>query len=209
MRVFQWLLALVFIFVLALGWKYTAIGLLVVPMIGFGMVFAIFNGRWFCGNLCPRGQFIDKIFSRVTSTRDIPRVFLMPVFRWSFLVIFMGKMGYSLFTAYQEGITLAAVANAFWWSMLGSSLIALIGGMVYNSRFWCAVCPVGTIGKHIKGVAPVSYTVSEDCRNCGACSKACSFGHNPAEFRGGKLDNSDCIKCGKCIDACKFGAIKK
>ena len=199
MKVFiQWLLALIFVVVLALGWKYSLFGLLVIPMIGLGVIFAVFNGRWFCGNFCPRGQFLDKIFSKISSSRDIPRVFLQPIFRWAFLLIFMGKMGYSLLTAYENGITVSAVSDAFWWSMFGSTVLAVAGGLAYNSRFWCAVCPVGTMGKYIKGVSPVTFRVEEECRECGACAKACPFGYNPAEFKGSDFNNSDCIKCGKC-----------
>ncbi len=209
MKYLRWLLVVCFIVVLSLGWKYPLIGLLVIPMIGGGMIFAFINGRWFCGNLCPRGLFLESMFSKVTPKRNISRFFLHPIFRWTFLAIFMGKMGYSLFGVYQDGITLDAVSSAFWWSMFGSSIIALVGGFVYNSRFWCSVCPVGTVGKTVKGVANKKYTVSDSCKECGACTKVCSFGHNPADHKGGEFLESDCIQCGKCITACKFGAIKK
>ncbi len=209
MNIFRWILALIFVAVLALGWKYPLLGLLVIPMMGAGVIFALINGRWFCGNICPRGQFIDKIFSKITSTRDIPRFFLQPAFRWAFLIIFMVKMGFSLFGVYEDGINMASVASAFWWAMFGSTMIALVGGFAYNSRFWCAVCPIGTMAKSIKGVAPKNYRVSDSCKECGLCAQACPFGHNPAEFKGGEFTHSDCIKCGKCVAACRIGAIEK
>ncbi len=209
MKAFQWIMAVCFVVVLALGWKYSILGLMVIPMIGSGMIFALINGRWFCGNICPRGQFLERLFSKVSSSKDIPRVFIQPIFRWTFLIIFMGKMSYSLVDVYQDGFTVDALASAFWWSMFGSSVIAFVGALFYNSRFWCAVCPVGTIGKSVKGIAPANYRVDSSCKDCGACTRACPFNHKPSDYKGSEFDNSDCIKCGKCVDACKFGAIKK
>ena len=111
MKAFQWIMAICFVVVLALGWKYSILGLMVIPMIGSGMIFALINGRWFCGNICPRGQFLERLFSKVSSSKDIPRVFIQPIFRWTFLIIFMGKMSYSLVDVYQDGFTIDALGE--------------------------------------------------------------------------------------------------
>ena len=40
----------------------------------FGAIFLIapFRGRWFCGNLCPRGSFMDFWVGKVSEKRKIP-----------------------------------------------------------------------------------------------------------------------------------------
>ena len=50
----QWLLLPIVITVIGLGWKYPWLGLSVPLVMVIGIIGAFFNGRYVCGNLCPR-----------------------------------------------------------------------------------------------------------------------------------------------------------
>ena len=46
------------------GWFYPVIGLLaLICMIGPVMT-SIWKGRWWCGNVCPRGNMYDRLLSK-------------------------------------------------------------------------------------------------------------------------------------------------
>ncbi|MDA8083125.1 MAG: NADH-quinone oxidoreductase subunit NuoF [Nitrospiraceae bacterium] len=57
----------------------------------------------------------------------------------------------------------------------------------------------------------LTYSVlTEFCKGCGACIRACPAGAVTGEKKKPHvIDSSVCIKCGACFDACKFKAIKK
>jgi NADH:ubiquinone oxidoreductase subunit F (NADH-binding)/NAD-dependent dihydropyrimidine dehydrogenase PreA subunit len=57
--------------------------------------------------------------------------------------------------------------------------------------------------------------LSEACKMCGACAKACSadaiIGKKKSKKVEGipyKIDAAKCIKCGMCFESCKFGAVE-
>lgn len=54
------------------GWFYPIIGLLaLICMIG-PVVTSIKKGRWWCGNVCPRGNMYDRLLSKYSPHRPIP-----------------------------------------------------------------------------------------------------------------------------------------
>ena len=56
-----------------LGWFFPVIGLLaLICMIG-PVVTSIFKGRWWCGHVCPRGNMYDRLLSKYSPHRPIPR----------------------------------------------------------------------------------------------------------------------------------------
>jgi len=68
-------------------------------------------------------------------------------------------------------------------------------------------CPAGICDALIKGYS----VVSESCKSCGICVKACPVNAiQQVEPDNKALINPDlCIKCGKCFTACPFAAIKE
>ena len=56
----------------------------------------------------------------------------------------------------------------------------------------------------------LEYVISQDCRGCTACVKACPVGAITGEPKGMHFINHDkCIKCGACMTKCRFGAISR
>ncbi|MBD3203917.1 4Fe-4S binding protein, partial [Candidatus Woesearchaeota archaeon] len=56
------------------------------------MIISPFRGRWFCGNLCPRGSFNDFILSKLSFKKKIPDFFRSLWLRIPVLVLLMGFM---------------------------------------------------------------------------------------------------------------------
>ncbi len=56
----------------------------------------------------------------------------------------------------------------------------------------------------------LSYKILSDrCKGCGACAKACPAGAVSGEKKAPhRIDPDKCIRCGSCFDACKFGAVE-
>ena len=100
------------------GWFYPIIGLLaLICMIG-PVVTSIKKGRWWCGNVCPRGNMYDRLLSKYSPHRPIPEFVRTFGFRL-FMVLFI----FSMF-----GIQLAFVES---WSDVGRVFWRII--VIWNS----------------------------------------------------------------------------
>jgi NADH-quinone oxidoreductase subunit F/NADP-reducing hydrogenase subunit HndC len=65
-------------------------------------------------------------------------------------------------------------------------------------------CPAGVCA------AFIGYTITDKCRGCGLCKKACPAESISGEIKGKHvIDVAKCIKCGACYDKCPFNAIDK
>ena len=53
------------------------------------IVVSIFKGRFWCGNLCPRGNFYDRVVSKFSNKRKPPKFFKSYYFRAVILTIMM------------------------------------------------------------------------------------------------------------------------
>ena len=55
-----------------IGWFYPVVGLIaLICMIGPVMT-SIWKGRWWCGNVCPRGNMYDRLLSKYSPHKPIP-----------------------------------------------------------------------------------------------------------------------------------------
>jgi polyferredoxin len=202
---YKWGLALLMLLVLALGWKYPYLGIMVPIVMASGLVGAFFKGRVVCGNFCPRGNFFDTWFKPFGGARKAPKLLTSPLFRWSVLVVLFS------FMIFQLSGNIGSVAHwgtVFWRVCLFTTLIALTVGVLYRPRAWCSFCPMGTIQGAIGGEKhPVS--ISASCSACGICEKNCPMGHDIAYSReSGTVINSDCLHCGACVATCPRNALQ-
>lgn len=55
------------------------------------IIVSIFRGRFWCGNLCPRGNFYDNVVSKFSNKRKVPKFLKSNYFR-IVLMIFMLTM---------------------------------------------------------------------------------------------------------------------
>ncbi|SHF46611.1 MULTISPECIES: 4Fe-4S binding protein [Caloramator] len=166
------------------------------------IVFSFFNGRYWCGNICPRGNFYENILSKVSNKKQVPKWMKSYVFRTLVIVL--------MFYMFISGIVAAngnlyKIGLVFYRMIVVTSLVGIMFSFIYNHRTWCNFCPMGTIASIItklRGNKNALY-VKPSCVSCKLCSKACPMGVNPYEYKNGFIEHSDCIKCGKCISSCR------
>jgi len=198
---YSYLILLVFIFT---GMFDLRIGLIAVLCMFGPIVISIFRGRFWCGNICPRGSFYDNIVIKFSKKRNVPKLLKSVYFRIA-ITIFMLSM-----------FTIGFIKN--WGNLYGMGLIiyrlivvtTLIGiglALFYNQRAWCNFCPMGSIAALIsfsknKRNADSLLQVETNCVSCKICEKSCPMGIPPYSFKGSSLSHQDCIQCGKCVYMC-------
>ena len=171
----------------------------IVPVVFLGaFISGLLGGRWFCGNLCPRGNFHDYILGRFTRNAKIPAIFRKTWFRFTVLALLMGFMIVRL--ASTQGI-LERIGFVFVLMCTATTAISLALGIGFSPRAWCVFCPFGTIQAYIgKGRHSPSF-IKELCNECGRCECVC-----PMQLDCRSQPQKDCIVCGECVKACPKNA---
>jgi ferredoxin-type protein NapH len=182
-----------------IGWA--ALGCMLAPPL-----LAIFKGRWWCGNACPRGSFYDLFIAPLTKGRHIPQWAHTTGFRIFTLATVMSLFAAQMFFAWGNW---AAMGHVFWRMILFTTLIGLTLALFYNHRSWCSFCPMGSMSAWL-GKRAMPMRVDDSCIHCGQCERACPFGLKAFEGKGKPegFQNGDCLKCGKCVAACPKHALK-
>jgi len=200
----QWLLGLSMVVVVSLGWKYPALGYMVPVTMGLGMVGSFTHGRYVCGNLCARGNFLDTFFWGAGGERQLPKLIFNPIFRWSVFALLMTGMVWQISLNPTNTMHWGFV---FWTMCAATTVVALLLGTAFRARAWCIVCPMGTLSAAIGG-NKYQLQIDPKCEECNSCGENCPFSFNiPAHKEAGVLQERDCLKCSDCISACQKGAI--
>ena len=175
----------------------------------FTLVFALFFGRSFCGNICPFGalfEFIAKIKKKkIEISPSIDKylryikylvLFFITYMAWKTASIWISP--YDPYAAFahlgtgQEILTEMPIGFIF--------LVLLIIASVFVNRFFCRyVCPAGALYALISKFSFLKIK-RNPCLNCGTCTRTCPMGidvKNLKEIKGG-----ECIACGQCINNC-------
>jgi len=199
---------------LILGWFFPVIGLLALICMFGPILSSIWRGRWWCGNVCPRGNMYDRLLSKYSPHKPIPAFIRTFGFR-IFMVFFIFTMfGLQLSQArWSEGgiALLGDIGRVFWTIILLTTVVGVILLFIYAPRSWCSFCPMGTISNWVapkKLPLPKSFTnihVSRMCEmKCKMCARVCPVQLSPFNSRGLSIGylHPDCLKCGKCSMAC-------
>lgn len=207
-QIIQWLLLPIVFVVIALGWKYTWLGFSVPIVMFAGIIGAVLNGRYMCGNLCPRGAFFDRIISPISPQRPLPPILRSMALRWVILILLMSLMIYRLS---QNPYSLAHWGHVFWLMCTVTTLLGVALSLFIRARTWCAFCPIGTLGKII-GEKKAKTSLKLDtikCVGCKLCEMACPMNLPIISKKKTLLFNGDCIKCWECINKCPRKALSR
>ena len=192
--------------VISLGWKYTWLGFAVPLVMFIGIVGAFLNGRYVCGNLCPRGAFFDRLITPLSPQRPIPPFLRNIALRSVILLLLMSLMFYRLS---QNFYSLEHWGYVFWLMCTATTLLGVILALFIRARTWCSFCPIGTLGKII-GAKRMQASLQLDttkCVGCKLCEKACPMNLPIISEEKKLLPNSDCIKCWECVAKCPRKAL--
>lgn len=165
------------------------------------LIISFFKGRYWCGNLCPRGSFYDNILAKVSSHKPVPPLLKSRLFRYP-LVVFMLSMFY-MGIINSKG-SLVKIGLVFYRMIAISTLIGIILSFIFNERSWCNFCPMGTLSNLICQLNDKrrSLKIRHNCLSCKACARICPMGIQPYSFKGSSLAHPDCIQCGRCLNIC-------
>lgn len=170
------------------------------------IIVSLFKGRFWCGNLCPRGSFYDNLVTRISKNKKVPKFLKSKIFR-AVMVIFV-------MTMFTTGIRnnwgdLYGIGMVFYRIIVVTTIVGVILSLFYNQRTWCHFCPMGTIASVISKLRRSKNVlhISADCVTCKICEKKCPIGIVPYEYKENILSHPDCIQCGKCVSACPKNAI--
>ena len=206
-RAIQWGLLPIALITIALGWKYPVLGFFVPLVMAAGVAVSFSNGRWVCGNICPRGAFFDRVLSKLSLMRYIPAFLRRRVFRWLVLAALMGLMAFQILQNPGDPRHWGIV---FWRICVITTAVGVIGGIFIHSRFWCAFCPMGTMQSEIGGSKRRLLLDREKCIECGLCEKACPFDIKIVSHKDeGRISDRDCLKCLECMAVCPTEAITR
>lgn len=200
---YSFILLIVFIVVGMFDLRFTIIAgiCMILPVI-----ISMFKGRFWCGNLCPRGNFYDNLVSKFSNNRKPPKIFKSYYFRFIILTIMMTVF---ISGVYKNWGNLYGIGMVFYRLIVVTTIIGVILSLVYNHRTWCSFCPMGTLASIVskfrksKNVLQVTHA----CVSCKICEKKCPIGIVPYNYKGNLLSHPDCIQCGKCAISCPKKAI--
>jgi ferredoxin-type protein NapH len=182
------------------GLWYPKLGYFLLIVFATLMLVSPFKGRWFCGNLCPRGSFNDFWLGKVSFKKKIPG-FLSNI--WLRALVFILMMSFMIYRLMgTKGIT-DKIGMVFVVMCLATTLIAVLFGIIINPRAWCTFCPMGTLQRWFGSKKYLLKVDKNKCINCGICKKICSMQLPVNEI----LHKPDCIKCGRCVDVCPKNAL--
>jgi len=202
----QWILLWIVMLVLGLGWRVPALGFVVPVVMMIGMAGGFLRGRWVCGNLCPRGGFLDRVLSKISLNRPSPAWLRKMPIRWA---VFAALMGFMVFRITRNPGSVAHWGRVFWMMCLITTSIGVVGGLIYYHRFWCTFCPVGTFANAVGGGKRQPALATDTCTICGLCHTSCPMKIDiPAHRARGAIADRDCIRCGQCAAACPVSAIR-
>ena len=192
--------ALLFAGILILGWRYPLLAYCMFLNVAVGLYGALrHGGRHGCGTFCPRGAF----YSFLPDTgRKVPAGLLSR--KTSIAVMVMMLIGLTLWL---RPTTIRGWGMLFYIMIAVTTTVGLIGWLVFNRFFWCAICPMGKIYKMIRP-NKTGIRVADTCVKCGLCAKACPFSFFPPESAAdGVFQNPDCMHCRRCMERCPKHAL--
>ena len=210
----------VLLFIIAIGgFIYPYLGLLMIPMMFVLLFMSLFRGRFWCGNVCPRGSFLEMFLKRISRNSKIPTFFSSIKFRLVVLVLFFSIFAWRLWGVLFQGNILEQIGILFASMCLITTIISIFLGIPFSPRAWCSFCPMGSLQNLLyrfrlrifsKKTNPGVALAHNKCSKCYVCSKVCPMQLKPSKrdkyssFDGG----FDCLKCGYCINTCPNKALK-
>ncbi len=202
----QWILLWIVVITIALGWKYPLLGFSVPVVMLAGLVGSLYNGRYVCGNLCPRGGFFDRIMSKLSRNKGIPKIFRNSILRGT---IFFALMGFMFYRLMQDPLNIYHWGYVFWVMCVITTAIGVALALIWHPRGWCSFCPMGTMQSVIGGGKNQLEIDADACVKCGLCEKNCPFDLTIYSYGSeGHLPDRDCLKCSECVISCPKDALQ-
>ena len=203
-KIIQWFLLWIVVIVIVFGYNYPILGFFVPIVMLLAILFSIFEGRFFCGNFCPRGAFFDRIFDKISLNKKFILTYTQSKwFRWIIFVLLMGFMGFRLS---QDIGNIYHWGKTFWLMCVITTALGIVLAILFGRRTWCSFCPIGTLTGSLKESKKGIVIDKEKCIKCKLCEKKCPL--DLIDIDNLKVNNKDCLKCLECVYVCPKKAIE-
>jgi polyferredoxin len=204
-KITQWFMAPLVPLVIVGGYFWPYLGYVALAMMLVMLILTLFRGRFYCGWICAMGAFHERVLSLISRKRKMLPVFKAKWFRWLLFAMMMGLLAMRLVAVQGDPAEIGAAFVMMWTLSTG---LAILIGLIWQPRSWCAICPMATF----QGVvAPCNYLlqVAPSCKECGICRKSCPIETNPGSFKSqGFVNSGDCMRCGNCVVNCPSKALE-
>jgi NAD-dependent dihydropyrimidine dehydrogenase PreA subunit len=192
--------AIVFVAILALGWRWPYLAYCMFINVAIGICGALrHGGRHGCGTFCPRGAF----YSFLPDTgRKLPAGLLKRKTSLAVMVVMVAGL-----IVWLRPNSVRSWGMLLYVMIVITTTVGVIGWLIFNRYFWCSICPMGKIYKTIRP-RKSGIRVDGSCVKCGLCAKACPFGFfPPGETEDNVFRNPDCMHCRRCVERCPKHAL--
>lgn len=186
------------------GFWYPALGYFMLLVFAAIFLSSPFRGRWFCGNLCPRGSLVDFWISKISKKKKISGPLWSLWIRLPIFFMLMGFMVYRIISTIGSLDTFKKIGMIFVLMCFVTTAVAVFLGSYLSPRAWCSFCPMGTAQRLLGGNRYQLKLTEEKCVKCNKCEKVCPM---QLKVRESEI-KPDCIKCGRCISVCPKNALQ-
>jgi polyferredoxin len=165
------------------------------------LVTGYFTGRFWCGNICPIGNFFDHVLDKISNHQKAPDFLKSKWIRIFMIFLMMTMFTFEMLFMFGKP---AFMGMVFYEMILEAVIIGTFLTVIYHHRTWCHFCPMGSMGAFATFLSrkkKVLY-VSGTCTSCSKCKENCPMGVDPQEYKGHKLSSYNCIQCGRCKESC-------
>lgn len=209
----QFFMAVIFIFLLAVGWFHPMVGYFIPLCMVLGLALGVKGGRKWCDWYCPRGSFYDAFMGSVSPKRQIPSVFKNIKARILVALAIMTVMTVNLVWRWPDPMKIGKV---FIILLTVTTALGVVLSLIFHHRSWCYLCPVGTSINLVSRKSDKGLKINSDlCIECELCGQVCPVQIKPYKYRVPdakgqltKVDDADCIKCGLCVSICPKKALE-
>src|SRR3972149_586733 len=206
-KIKQFIMGVVFLFVLVGGWFYPLLGYFIPLCMLLGISIGLFKGRKWCDWFCPRGSFFDAFIKRVSPNKKIPFFFKGLPLRIGTLSFLMTMMLIQIIKRWPDPYK---IGMFFVILLTITTVLGIFLAIVFHQRTWCYFCPIGSMANWIgKRKYPLKID-SQLCTECKLCYKVSPIQIAPFTFKKADVEiikDSDCLKCNLCILACPKKAL--
>ena len=203
-KIFKLILVLILPTVIILGFIIPWMGFVIFGCMIMSLLLSLYKGRFWCGNICPRGIFLDIAISKISFNKKIPKVFKSNILKVIMIIILMTIMGLNIYLSHGD---MKEIGEKLVYILFATTLLAILLGVI-NPRTWCSICPMGylsgIIGRRIRPL----HIFPHQCIDCNICAKKCKMNIKPNKYKKYyTISDTDCIKCGVCKEVCPKRAI--
>ncbi len=204
-RIYRSAIALILPLLIFAGLYYPLFGYAILACMVMAIIISFYNGRYWCGRLCPQGLFFDEFLDLISSKNMIPAFFKSLSFKLIWLFILMSVMTVQ-FVLSKGDVYL--FGRGLLMILVVTTIVGILLGIYQKARVWCLFCPIGTMSGWV-GRGKKSLNIDgANCADCNICLENCPMGIHTGGYKNlGSIDSGDCMECGKCVSVCPKNAL--